>query len=45
LFLITVFWISRGFADAVYREHYLQMQGFLIAYLMGRLTLSQETGA
>jgi hypothetical protein len=45
LFLITIFWIGRGFADAVYREHYLQMQGFLIAYLFGRMVLAEKPQA
>lgn len=33
LFLLAVFWVLRGFFDAVYQDHYLQMQGFLLAYL------------
>jgi hypothetical protein len=37
LFLICGFWIIRGFVDSLYREHYLQMQAILIAYLFGRL--------
>lgn len=36
LVLISVFWILRGFADSVYREHYLQMQLLLLMYLLGR---------
>jgi hypothetical protein len=40
LFLISVFWIFRGFADGVYREHYLQMQALLLAYLSGGLLLN-----
>lgn len=35
LALISAFWLLRGFADSLYREHYLQMQAFLIAYLWG----------
>lgn len=31
--LLAAFWIVRGFFDAVFREHYLEMQGLLIAYL------------
>ncbi len=34
--LISTFWILRGFADSVYREHYLQMQFMLLMYLFGR---------
>jgi hypothetical protein len=31
--VLATFWIIRGFFDALYREHYLQMQGLLMAYL------------
>lgn len=34
LILVAVFWIFRGFADAVYQEHYLQMQAFVLLYLV-----------
>lgn len=44
LFLISTFWIFRGFADEVYREHYLQMQGLMLAYLFGRLLLESKLG-
>lgn len=43
LFLLAVFWALRGLADSVYREHNLQMQAVLLAYLFGRLRL--ESGA
>ncbi|OGB22107.1 MAG: hypothetical protein A3I66_17950 [Burkholderiales bacterium RIFCSPLOWO2_02_FULL_57_36] len=43
LFLISGFWILRGFADSVYREHYLQMQMLLLTYLYGRLVLASST--
>ena len=36
MLLISTFWILRGFADSVYREHYLQMQFMLLMYLFGR---------
>lgn len=39
LFLLGTFWILRGFADSVYREHYLQMQALLLGYLYGRMRL------
>lgn len=42
IFLISIFWILRGFADGVYREHYLQMQALLLAYLFWRLLLDSE---
>lgn len=37
LMLLTSFWFFRGFADSLYREHYLQMQAMLIAYLYGNI--------
>lgn len=43
LMLLSVFWILRGFADSIYREHYLQMQALLLAYVYGRMRLEQET--
>lgn len=33
IILVAVFWILRGFTDAVYQEHYLQMQAFMLLYL------------
>jgi hypothetical protein len=33
LFVISIFWVLRGFSDAVYQEHYLQMQAFMMLYL------------
>jgi hydrogenase-4 membrane subunit HyfE len=44
LFLISAFWILRGFADSVYREHYLQMQVVLLGYLFWRIKLAPEAG-
>ncbi len=41
--LISSFWLLRGFADSVYREHYLQMQAVLLAYLYGRLLICRQT--
>lgn len=43
LFLLAVFWALRGLADSVYREHNLQMQAVLLAYLFGRLRLEPVT--
>jgi hypothetical protein len=43
LFLMAVFWALRGLADSVYREHNLQMQAVLLAYLFGRLRLESGT--
>ena len=31
--VIATFWMIRGFFDALYREHYLEMQALMIAYL------------
>ncbi|MDP1655950.1 MAG: O-antigen ligase family protein [Hylemonella sp.] len=42
LFLLSAFWILRGFADSVYREHNLQMQALLLGYLWGRLKLETQ---
>lgn len=36
---ISVFWMLRGFADSVYREHYLQMQAVLLLFLSLRTRL------
>lgn len=43
LFVVTAFWFVRGFADSVYREHYLQMQGILMAYLFFRMKMMKTT--
>jgi len=40
LLLVASFWFLRGFADSLYREHYLQMQAMLMAYLYGRMFLT-----
>lgn len=37
LFLLSLFWLTRGVLDSVYREHYLQMQGVVLGYLFARL--------
>lgn len=42
LLLLASFWFLRGFADSVYREHYLQMQALLLGYLFGRMTLANR---
>lgn len=33
LFLLSIFWLIRGLFDAVYQEHYLQMQAFFVFVL------------
>jgi hypothetical protein len=42
LFLIGIFWVLRGFTDAVYQDHYLQMQALLLAYLFARFWHDSE---
>lgn len=42
LVAITLFWILRGFADSVYRDHQLEMQGFVLAYAAVSLKLSKR---
>jgi hypothetical protein len=42
LTVISVFWFMRGFADSLYREHYLQMQALLMAYLLGRMRIDES---
>jgi hypothetical protein len=37
LLLLSLFWLTRGVLDSVYREHYLQMQGAVLGYLFARL--------
>jgi hypothetical protein len=34
LLLLSVFWLLRGMTDAVYQEHYLQMQAFFLMVLV-----------
>jgi hypothetical protein len=38
LFMLSTFWLLRGMVDAVFQEHYLQMQAFmlLVLSLLGR---------
>lgn len=41
LVAVSLFWIVRGFADSVYRDHQLEMQGFVLAYAAVSLKLSK----
>ncbi|MBT3065253.1 O-antigen ligase [Rhodoferax sp. U11-2br] len=43
LFLMSLFWILRGFMDSVYREHYLQMQAAVISYLYFKQSKSSNS--
>lgn len=45
LLLLSVFWMARGFADSVYREHLLQMQAVLLGYLAARTHLERRSAA
>lgn len=40
LFFLAIFWFLRGFADGVYREHYLEMQAVLMGYIFSRIRLN-----
>lgn len=42
LLLLAGFWFLRGFTDSLYREHYLQMQALLMAYLYGRILIARS---
>jgi len=42
LVLICLFWTTRGLVDSVYREHLLQMQGFIIAYIFAQMRLAEK---
>jgi len=33
LLLLSIFWLLRGMVDAVYQEHYLEMQAFFLLTL------------
>lgn len=39
LVALSVFWILRGFTDSVFRDHMLEMQGFVLAYASVALNL------
>lgn len=34
LVALSLFWLIRGFTDSVYRDHMLEMQGFVLAYAL-----------
>ncbi|MFZ5568625.1 MAG: O-antigen ligase family protein [Pseudomonadota bacterium] len=36
---LALFWILRGLADSVYRDHMLEMQGFMLAYAWANLRI------
>lgn len=41
LVALSAFWILRGFTDSVFRDHMLEMQGFVLAY--ASITLKMQT--
>jgi O-antigen ligase len=43
LFLVSAFWIARGFADSIYREHNLEMQFLVISYLYARMVFCPDS--
>lgn len=43
LLLLSVFWLLRGMADAVYQEHYLQMQAFFLLVLVLQIRSGKPT--
>lgn len=42
LVVLSIFWILRGFTDSVYRDHQLEMQGFVLAYAAVALKLKSR---
>ena len=42
LVALSGFWILRGFFDSVYRDHQLEMQGFVLAYAAVSLSLNRR---
>lgn len=41
LMVLSLFWILRGFTDSVFRDHQLEMQGFVLAYAAMALKLQR----
>jgi O-Antigen ligase len=44
LVAMSAFWILRGFTDSVFRDHMLEMQGFVLTYALMRLKLNTGVG-
>ena len=38
LIALSLYWILRGFTDSIFRDHMLEMQGFMLFYAAGALT-------
>jgi len=47
LLITSIFWFTRGFFDSLFREHYLEMQALVLAYIYIKLlnTRSNQTHA
>ena len=47
LMLVASFWALRGFADSVYREHFIEMQAAVMAYIVlrARFEAASDAGA
>ena len=43
LLLLSIFWLLRGMVDAVYQEHYLEMQAFFLLTLFLSLRSGKQT--
>lgn len=43
LVALSIFWILRGFTDSVFRDHMLEMQGFVLAYAAMALKLQTRS--
>jgi hypothetical protein len=42
---LAAFWIIRGFTDSVFRDHMLEMQGFILAYAAVNLKLHEASAS
>lgn len=43
LVALSLFWMLRGFTDSVFRDHQLEMQGFVLAYAATALVLARRS--
>ena len=41
LVALAVFWILRGLVDSVFKDHMLEMQGFVLAYAAANISLQR----
>jgi hypothetical protein len=40
---LSIFWILRGFTDSVFRDHMLEMQGFVLAFALTTLNMQTQS--